>query len=65
MSISEELLQILACPQCHGSLRPEEEDLICDACRLAWPIVDGIPDFMPDSARKVPVGEQGGREETE
>ena len=56
MTINEELLQILACPQCHGKLRPQDGDLICDACHLAWPIVDGIPDFMPDSARKVEEG---------
>jgi hypothetical protein len=59
MTINEELLQILACPRCHGKLRSQEKDLICDACRLAYPIVNGIPDFLPDSTRKVAEGEEG------
>jgi len=54
---SDELLQILACPRCKGKLRPEREELICDACRLAWPVIDGIPDFLPDSARELPEGD--------
>ena len=63
MPISEELLQILACPRCKGRLKPVDDDLVCEACRLAWPIVDGIPDFLPDSARVLPEGQEGAEQE--
>ena len=36
MSISKELLDILACPKCKGDIHLNEQGdgLICDACRL-------------------------------
>jgi uncharacterized protein YbaR (Trm112 family) len=33
----------LACPACHGVLRLEEVQLVCQACSRDYPIVDGIP----------------------
>jgi len=54
MSLKPELLEILACPQCKGSLeyqeRPEEA-LICRECRLAYPVDDGIPIMLIDEAK--------------
>ena len=45
MPISEELLEILVCPQCHGDLTYDRaaEKLVCSACRLRYPIVDDVP----------------------
>lgn len=54
MPISEELLSILVCPQCKGDLRYERdaERLVCDACRLRYPIVDDIPVMLPEEAER-------------
>jgi hypothetical protein len=41
--IDEELRAILACPACKGDLLFEETQIICPACRKAYPIRDGIP----------------------
>lgn len=47
------LLDILACPNCKGSLiyRKSENELICPTCRVAYPIRDGIPVMLTDEVR--------------
>jgi uncharacterized protein YbaR (Trm112 family) len=52
MAISKELLDILACPKCKGDihLNPGGDGLICDACRLMYPIKDDIPVMLIDEA---------------
>lgn len=40
------------CPLCMGVLVTESANLRCAACKLVFPIVDGIPDFViPESGR--------------
>lgn len=51
--IDEKLLEILACPQCKGDIRLEGDRLICDACKLAYPIKDDIPVMLIDEAEKL------------
>jgi len=55
MDFDRELLAILACPRCRHALRllPEGTELACDSCRLLYPIVDGIADLLPESARSM------------
>lgn len=47
--IRKELLEILACPACHGELQIEGETLRCDACGRVYPIQDGIPILLVDT----------------
>ena len=58
MAINKELLEILACPKCKGDLRltPEEDWLICEACRLKYPIRDEIPIMLIDEASPLEEG---------
>lgn len=52
--IDQELLDILACPQCKGELEYDEErGLICESCRLIYEIKDGIPVMLVDKALKL------------
>jgi hypothetical protein len=50
--IDEELLAILACPKCKGDihLNDDQSGLICDACKLMYPIKDDIPVMLIDEA---------------
>ena len=50
--IDDELLEILACPKCKGEIRlnDEKDGLICDACKLMYPIKDDIPVMLIDEA---------------
>lgn len=54
MPISEELLSILVCPQCKGDLRYDRaaERLVCEACRLRYPVVDDIPVMIVEEAER-------------
>ncbi len=55
MAIKQELLDILACPQCKGDihLNPAGDGLICDACKLLYEIRDDIPIMLIDEARSI------------
>ena len=53
MKLEEAVLALLACPRCKGPLTRAEDGgaLVCAACRLAYPVEDGVPDLLPESAR--------------
>jgi uncharacterized protein len=55
MALNEKLLEILACPQCHGHLRWEEKNggLICDNCKLLYEIKNDIPVMLIEEAKKL------------
>jgi uncharacterized protein YbaR (Trm112 family) len=55
-SLPSELLELLVCPKCKGDLVPEEAALRCDVCRLRYPVDDGIPVMLIDSAEPVVDG---------
>ena len=53
MSLSPDLLKILACPKCKGDLeyRTEpSEQLVCQQCRLIYAVEDDIPVMLIDEA---------------
>ncbi len=54
------LLEILVCPICKGPLvyRKQEQELICKADRLAYPIRDDIPVMLEEEARELPADEE-------
>jgi len=58
--MDSKLLDILVCPLCKGPLlyRKSQQELICKADRLAFPIKDGIPVMLEDDARKLPPEEE-------
>ena len=53
------LLEILVCPLCKGPLhyRRDAAELLCRACRLAYPVRDDIPVMLEDEARKLTAEE--------
>ena len=50
--IDQLLLDIIVCPDCHGALKHEAAELICQTCGLAYPIRDEIPVLLVDEARR-------------
>ncbi|MFQ5900129.1 MAG: Trm112 family protein [Thermodesulfobacteriota bacterium] len=58
MSIDKELLNILACPKCKGDIQltEKEDGLICNSCKLIYPIKDDIPVMLIDEAIPVDGG---------
>jgi uncharacterized protein YbaR (Trm112 family) len=54
VTLAPELLEILVCPRCKGQLEHRltpEEALVCQACRLVYPVEDGIPVMLVDDAK--------------
>ena len=66
VELAPELLEILACPNCHGSLAVDHDrdELVCTSpdCGLAYPVRSGIPVLLIDEARRPdgPLGPSGG-----
>jgi uncharacterized protein YbaR (Trm112 family) len=52
MAISEDLLEILACPACKAKveLKPDGSGLKCVECKRVYPIRDDIPVMLIDEA---------------
>lgn len=52
MPLDERLLEILACPKCKGDITVSQDGsgLICENCRLVYPIKDDIPIMLIDEA---------------
>ena len=52
MAISQELLEILACPACKAAveLTPDGRGLKCVSCNRVYPIRDDIPVMLVDEA---------------
>lgn len=61
VELAPELLEILACPNCHAALAVDHDrdELVCTApdCGLAYPVRDKIPVLLIDEARR-PAGRQ-------
>jgi uncharacterized protein YbaR (Trm112 family) len=55
MPIDKELLDILACPQCKGRIHLSETGtgIVCDQCRLLYPINDDIPVMLIEEAKEL------------
>ena len=58
MPISPELVEIVACPKCKGpvKLKDDESGFVCAACRLVYPVVDEIPNFLIEEALPIDGG---------
>ena len=52
MALSQDLLDILACPACKATveLKPNGSALKCVACKRVYPIRDDIPVMLIDEA---------------
>jgi len=55
VALSQDLLDILACPKCKGPIKLNEanDGLICEACKLLYPIKEDIPIMLIDEAKPI------------
>lgn len=58
--MDKKLLEILVCPICKGPLvyRREQQELICKADRLAYPVREDIPVMLEEEARPLGAEEE-------
>jgi uncharacterized protein YbaR (Trm112 family) len=52
MPISQELLDILACPACKTPVTLESEELVCGQCARRYPIRNDIPVMLIEEGDK-------------
>lgn len=59
MSLSKELLDILACPKCKQDIKLSDDEkwLICNRCKLKYPIVEDIPVMLIEEAKPLEENE--------
>ena len=48
-------IQMMVCPECNGKLDYDKssKELVCDSCKLAFPVKDGIAVMLIEEARKL------------
>ncbi|MCC6746513.1 MAG: Trm112 family protein [Deltaproteobacteria bacterium] len=53
MPLDPDLIRILRCPKCKGELelKKDESAFICHGCKLTYPVVDEIPNFLVSEAQ--------------
>ena len=59
--LDKKLLEILACPVCKGPLEYEKDqnEIVCKADALAYPIREGIPVMLENEARDIRANAEG------
>lgn len=55
-SVDGKMLELLVCPLTYGPLKydPEQNELLSERARLAYPVRDGIPIMLVSEARQLP-----------
>jgi uncharacterized protein len=48
----DEWVRLFVCPRCRGDLVAVEDALRCPACRLRYPVRDGVPYLAEDLAER-------------
>lgn len=58
--LDKKLLSILVCPVSKAPLvyKPENNELVCKASGLAYPVRDGIPVMLEEEARQLTADEK-------
>lgn len=47
MVLQKDFLKVLACPKCKNDLKENRMFLVCNKCKLAYPILDeDVPDML-------------------
>jgi len=48
-------IEMVVCPECNAKLRYEKstQQLLCDNCKIAFPVKDGIPVMLIEEATKL------------
>ena len=59
MTLDRQLLELVRCPDCRGTLTHDDAQatLTCDSCGLVYPVRDGVPVLLVDEATR--PGETG------
>lgn len=51
--IDKSLLELLICPKDQSPLKQIDDALICETCKLSYPIKNGIPLLLAEEAKSL------------
>jgi hypothetical protein len=56
MALNKKLLEIMACPQCHGNVCWDEKlsGIVCEKCKLLYEVKNDIPIMLVEEAKQLP-----------
>ena len=60
MAVDKKLLEIMACPKCMNELKEKNMFLVCAKCKLAYPVLDGVPNMLIDEAWALDKADKSG-----
>ena len=60
MSVQKELLEIMACPKCKGDIKEDNLFLTCPKCKLAYPVLEDVPDMLIEDAWPLEKAQKSG-----
>ena len=60
MAVDKKLLDVMACPKCMNELKEKNMFLVCAKCKLAYPVLDGVPDMLVDEAWALDKADKAG-----
>ncbi|NOR84770.1 Trm112 family protein [archaeon] len=60
MSINKKLIEIMVCPKCNGDIKEKNMFLVCEKCKLAFPVLDDVPNMLIDEAWTVDKAKNAG-----
>jgi uncharacterized protein YbaR (Trm112 family) len=50
--LPKKFLDILVCPKCKKEkVKPADDGFVCASCKVVFPIQDGLPNFLLESAK--------------
>lgn len=59
MGLKKELADILACSKCKGEVKEKEMFIVCENCKLAYPLLEGgTPDMLVENAWELEKAEK-------
>lgn len=59
MAVPKDLMSILACPKCKGDVHERKMFIVCNRCKLAYPVLDrDVPNMLIEDAWKLEKAER-------
>ncbi len=50
MTVAKDLMKILACPKCKGDVKEKGMFIVCNHCKLAYPVLGDVPNMLIEDA---------------
>lgn len=51
--IDENLMKVLACPECKGDVKKIGMFIVCENCKFAFPVLEDVPDMVVEDSWKL------------